>query len=208
MEGSAVVFHSLVRAAETGCPILGASLFLRQGWETTEPGLTALFAVVSCIGLAVVGLARLETVPWLNRTEVALAALAILPIATATGYLFIGALEMIRMRSYPFALAAGILAVIPWSPAWILGLPFGIWALTILAKPDVREIFRTGVGESATAAGGGGIASFFKSFGGYFLPTFAGTRPRPSGPGLETRDHFASRPSNPEQADSDGIHAP
>jgi len=170
--------------------------------------LTAAFAVVSSVGLAVVGLERLETVPWINRTEVALAALAVLPIATATGYLFVGALEMIRMRSYPFALAAGVLAVIPWSPAWILGLPFGIWALTILAKPEVREVFRSGLAQSAGPPAGGGIASFFKSFGGYFLPTFAGSRPRPSGPVLETKDHVPSRPSPPGEAGSDGIHAP
>src|SRR5262249_32524403 len=149
------------------------------------------------------------TVPWINRTEVALAALAVLPIATATGYLFIGALEMIRMRSYPFALAAGILAVIPWSPAWVLGLPFGIWALAVLAKPEVREVFRSGFAQPAGPPPGGGIASFFRSFGGYFLPTFAGTQPRPSGPNLETKDHVQPPPpSNPGHAGVDKGHAP
>src|SRR5262249_7432669 len=99
--------------------------------------LTALFASISITGLAVWGLERLmdRGGPWGNRTEVFLCAIAAIPFATAIAYLFAGAMQMLRLRSYPSALAAGILAVIPWSPAWVLGLPFGIWTLVVLPKP-------------------------------------------------------------------------
>jgi GYF domain 2 len=51
--------------------------------------------------------------------------------------IFVGALKMLKLRSYEFAYAAGILAVIPCiTPCcgWILGLIFGIWAMTVLGK--------------------------------------------------------------------------
>lgn len=56
--------------------------------------------------------------------------------------IFIGALKMLKMRSYEFAYAAGILAVIPCiTPCcgWILGLIFGIWAMSVLGK--VKQYF-------------------------------------------------------------------
>ncbi|HTV40142.1 MAG TPA: DUF4339 domain-containing protein [Candidatus Sulfotelmatobacter sp.] len=51
--------------------------------------------------------------------------------------IFIGALKMLKLQSYEFAYAAGILAVIPCiTPCcgWILGLIFGIWAMVVLGK--------------------------------------------------------------------------
>jgi GYF domain 2 len=51
--------------------------------------------------------------------------------------IFIGALKMLKLRSYEFCYAAAILAVLPCiTPCcgWILGLIFGIWAMTVLGK--------------------------------------------------------------------------
>jgi hypothetical protein len=90
---------------------------------------------------------------------------------------------MLRLRSYPLAVAAAVLAVVPWSPAWLLGLPFGIWALVVLCRPGVRAAFlnnRLPAGPAGPVAPGpaavvaGRILSGFRSFAGYFLPTFAG----------------------------------
>lgn len=54
----------------------------------------------------------------------------------------LGALKMKEARSYGFALVAAILAMIPCiSPCCCLGLPFGIWALVVLVKPDVKAAF-------------------------------------------------------------------
>ena len=51
--------------------------------------------------------------------------------------IFIGAFKMLKLQSYEFAYAAGVLAVIPCiTPCcgWILGLIFGIWAMIALGK--------------------------------------------------------------------------
>jgi hypothetical protein len=51
--------------------------------------------------------------------------------------ILVGALKMLKLKSYQFAYAAAILSVIPCiTPCcgWILGLIFGIWAMTVLGK--------------------------------------------------------------------------
>jgi len=54
----------------------------------------------------------------------------------------IGAGKMQRLESFQFAMTAAIVAMIPCiSPCCFLGLPFGIWALTVLSKPEVKSHF-------------------------------------------------------------------
>jgi hypothetical protein len=56
--------------------------------------------------------------------------------------LLIGALKMKSLRSYGMAMTASVLAMIPCtSPCCLLGLPFGIWALVVLMKADVKSAF-------------------------------------------------------------------
>jgi hypothetical protein len=53
-----------------------------------------------------------------------------------------GAISMIRLKGYASAYTAAILAVIPGcSPCFILGIPFGIWAIIVLNRPDVKQRF-------------------------------------------------------------------
>jgi hypothetical protein len=65
--------------------------------------------------------------------------------------IFLGALKMKQMSSYGFAVAAAILATIPCisSPCFVLGMPFGIWALVVLMRQDVRTAFSDGSKEVA-----------------------------------------------------------
>jgi hypothetical protein len=54
----------------------------------------------------------------------------------------IGAAKMQKLQSYQFALTASIVAMVPCiSPCCIFGLPFGIWALVVLNKPEVKSQF-------------------------------------------------------------------
>jgi len=40
-------------------------------------------------------------------------------------------------------MAAAIVACVPFcSPCVVLGIPFGIWALVVMAKPEVRAAFQ------------------------------------------------------------------
>jgi tRNA A-37 threonylcarbamoyl transferase component Bud32 len=98
--------------------------------------------------------------------------------------LIVGGMRMLKLRSYASAVTAAVLAMVPWSPAWLIGLPFGIIALVVLRKPEVQAAFvknRTSA-ESEGVDIGGKFASMFRSFGGYFLPTFAGRKPVPNPP--------------------------
>jgi formylglycine-generating enzyme required for sulfatase activity/tRNA A-37 threonylcarbamoyl transferase component Bud32 len=52
-----------------------------------------------------------------------------------------GAVQMQRLRSYGWAIAAGILAIITPSPALPLGIGFGVLALMRLTRPGVKEAF-------------------------------------------------------------------
>ncbi len=54
----------------------------------------------------------------------------------------IGALKMMKLRSYGFAMAAAILTLIPCGTCCCLvNIGAGIWALVVLAKPEVKSAF-------------------------------------------------------------------
>jgi hypothetical protein len=64
-------------------------------------------------------------------------------ISIAIGlFVLFGALKMQKLSSHGLAMAAAIVAMIPcFSPCCLLGLPFGIWALVVLSKPEVKSQF-------------------------------------------------------------------
>ena len=57
--------------------------------------------------------------------------------------MLIGGLKMLRLTSRHWAIGAAVLALspIPSAPLWFLSLPLGIWALVVLAKPEVKQGF-------------------------------------------------------------------
>lgn len=56
--------------------------------------------------------------------------------------ILLGAIKMRNHQSYSLAKCSAILAVIPCiGPCYLLGIPFGIWALIALARPGVKETF-------------------------------------------------------------------
>jgi hypothetical protein len=64
-------------------------------------------------------------------------------LAAAMGVLILmGASHMQNLRKYGFAIAATIIAMVPCvSPCCFLGLPFGIWALIVLNRKEVKSQF-------------------------------------------------------------------
>jgi predicted Ser/Thr protein kinase/DUF4097 and DUF4098 domain-containing protein YvlB len=52
--------------------------------------------------------------------------------------ILIGGIQMMEIRSYAWAVAAAILAIVACS---LIGFPVGIWALIVLMRADVRETF-------------------------------------------------------------------
>jgi len=53
----------------------------------------------------------------------------------------IGATKMKRLESRSWAMAASIMAITPCTGCCILTMPFGIWALVVISKPDVKDHF-------------------------------------------------------------------
>lgn len=58
-------------------------------------------------------------------------------------FVIFGAVSMMRLRNYGVAYTAAVLSVIPCcSGCYFLGIPFGIWALVVLNREDVKAAFR------------------------------------------------------------------
>lgn len=69
----------------------------------------------------------------------------VMPIAVLTieGIIIKGAINMLRLRNYKTAKSAAILCMLPLcSAGFILGIPFGLWALIVLNRPTVKAAFR------------------------------------------------------------------
>jgi len=80
-------------------------------------------------------------------------ALALPMVGVVTGVIMIiGAVKMMRLRSYSWAMTASVAALLPCTPAWLLGLIMGIWSLVVLSRPEVKAAF------AAQAAGAQRVA--------------------------------------------------
>src|SRR5439155_12604576 len=52
-----------------------------------------------------------------------------------------GAIKLKNASSYGLGLTAAIIAMLPCSGCCLLGLPFGIWALVVMHRDEVRRAF-------------------------------------------------------------------
>jgi predicted Zn finger-like uncharacterized protein len=52
-----------------------------------------------------------------------------------------GANKMRQLQSFSLARSAAIASMLPCSPCCLLGIPFGIWALVVIYRPEVRDSF-------------------------------------------------------------------
>ncbi|HUB87562.1 MAG TPA: DUF4339 domain-containing protein [Verrucomicrobiae bacterium] len=64
-----------------------------------------------------------------------------LVIAALDGFVLFGAIKMMRLQSFGLAVAAAIISMVPCQCCCLFGLPFGIWALVVLNRPDVKLHF-------------------------------------------------------------------
>ena len=79
------------------------------------------------------------------RTGQVMAQLVFIISLVVAPFVIKGAVDMLRGRKYSSAKMAAILAMIPMtSCCFLLGAPFGIWALIVLSKPEVKTFFETG----------------------------------------------------------------
>jgi tRNA A-37 threonylcarbamoyl transferase component Bud32 len=62
-------------------------------------------------------------------------------VLAATVWMIYGAISMLTLGSLRDAQASAIAALLP-LPGFLIGLPFGIWALAVLSRPEVCDRFR------------------------------------------------------------------
>ena len=70
-----------------------------------------------------------------------LAGVISLVVALVNGFVLFGAIKMLRLQNFGLVMAAVIVAMLPCQCCCLLGLPFGIWALMVLKKPEVKSQF-------------------------------------------------------------------
>jgi hypothetical protein len=113
-----------------------------------------------------------------------------------------GALRMMKLQSHSLVLLAVALSLLPWSPGWVLGLPFGIWALIVLRRPEIMAAFagdqpRLGIAlprapepPEPPSPRRGRLGNFFRSVGRYCFTAFSGRQAvSPSaGNAMESKD--------------------
>lgn len=117
-------------------------------------GLGILFAVIGILmGLLGMGMAGMgggmqgfggEEIPsWLAPMMSGTFQIVSNFIGIAVGCLILfAAMQMKKLTNWGLSLAGAIVAMIPCvSPCCVLGLPFGIWALVVLLKPEVKASF-------------------------------------------------------------------
>ncbi len=67
-----------------------------------------------------------------------------LAILSASAYCIYGAWQMKSLKNFAQARNAAVIAVIPClGPCCLLGIPFGAWALAVLARPEVQSRFES-----------------------------------------------------------------
>jgi len=70
-----------------------------------------------------------------------MAAVISLVVAALNGFVLFGSIKLLRLQNFGLVMAAVIVAMLPCQCCCLLGLPFGIWALMVLNKPEVKSHF-------------------------------------------------------------------
>ena len=80
-------------------------------------------------------------------------ALPCLALVTIVILLIGAAVRMRRLKCYRLAVFAAVLAILPITPAFLLSLPIGIWALAVLTDSQVKAAFKKNKHERSEVSG-------------------------------------------------------
>jgi hypothetical protein len=64
-----------------------------------------------------------------------------LVIVALNAFVLFGAVKLMRLQSHGLVMAACVVAMLPCQCCCMLGLPFGIWAVIVINKPEVKSQF-------------------------------------------------------------------
>ncbi len=145
--------------------------------------LTAAAGLLSTVSLVLLTDRALERAGHADVKPLVFTAISLL-VSACSVLVVAGAVQMSRLRCYRLCLAAALVAALPWSPAWPVGLAAGVQAVLVLGRRDVMLAF---LREGDDAVQGpprdsgtpgrvaGKLRSFWRSCAGYFVTT-SGTR--------------------------------
>ena len=97
---------------------------------------------INLLGISFGAMQSGQNEAWLNMFSGTIGIVSGIVAIAIAGLILYGALRMKKLEGYGWAIAASILALVPCvSPCCLVGAPVGIWALVILAKPEVKSAF-------------------------------------------------------------------
>lgn len=117
--------------------------------------LIALLVVVAIVGYLVWGFGPPPNMTWACATAIIVARLACAPLQ------LIAALGMMQLEKRRLAMLASLVALIPASPAWLVGLPMGLWALVVLRRESMQDAFDARATEILPSRPWAGMVMFF-----------------------------------------------
>jgi hypothetical protein len=124
-------------AEQVNGPALALIIFAVLGFLLQATSL--LFRLV---GTSLLAANRLPNQAWLSMFSGTMGILFSVVGILVSGLILYGGLNMRKLENYGLVMAASVLAMIPClSPCCLLGLPIGIWALVVLAKPEIKGAF-------------------------------------------------------------------
>ncbi len=121
-------------------------------WQVAGPAagliLTGVVAFLYWLGMGIAGLGSFIYEASRHRVYaddiflvITLGVIGVPLVLLATGFLVTAGRRMARFDSYVFVLLACLWAMMPWSAAFLIGFPIGLWALWVLRKQEVRLAF-------------------------------------------------------------------
>ena len=81
-----------------------------------------------------------ELIEWLQRSA-AWIGIIYLMIAALNAFVLFGATKLLRLQNHTITTVAAVAAMLPCQCCCCFGLPFGIWALVVMNKPEVKSQF-------------------------------------------------------------------
>lgn len=107
-----------------------------------------LWTVGSLLGFGLSSLSALLNLGELDQAlgvlDSGLGVLSALVGLAVSAFMAYGATQMRALSSYPLAVAASVLALVPWSCCCCFTFPVGVWCLVVLLREDVKAAFPKG----------------------------------------------------------------
>ena len=104
------------------------------------PGLFILFNAIAGIVIDVVVLQQYWDAAVLNESTQPFL-ITIIALVLYNLFIAFGATEMMRRKSFTFALLATVMTIVPLSTCCLIGVPLGAWGFNLLLKPGMNTAF-------------------------------------------------------------------